>query len=175
MMKEIGISDSNSRDLTLTGGLPYFGGPWSNYSLHAIASAVDKIHQNPHYKIMIVANGGYNSKQSFGIYGSRPPSLDFAEISAINIQKKIFNNKINPPIEKAKGELTIEGYTILYTREQEPKEGIVIGKINSDQRTLAFIKESDKKLKALASKELVNKKVRVRYNEEYQCNIIDFE
>jgi len=39
-MKEIGISQDDPRPLTLTGGLPYFGGPGNNYSMHAIVSGI---------------------------------------------------------------------------------------------------------------------------------------
>ncbi|TFF99093.1 MAG: hypothetical protein EU541_05845 [Promethearchaeota archaeon] len=175
MMEEIGISESDSRNLTLTGGLPYFGGPWSNYSLHAIATAVDLIHKNPHFTIMVVANGGYNSKQSFGIYGKRPPKIPFNELDLKPIQKRILNNKLDPPLKIANGILTVEGYTIIFNRNQEPKEGIVIGKLDTGRRTLAFIKENQEKLEILAKQELVNKKLRVRYNEKLECNIILFD
>ena len=37
-MKEMGIKDNDSRPLTVTGGLPFFGGPGNNYSMHAIVS-----------------------------------------------------------------------------------------------------------------------------------------
>ncbi len=175
MMNEIGIPESDSRDLTLTGGLPYFGGPWSNYSLHAIATAVEKIQSEPKSKIMVVANGGYNSKQSFGIYGNQPPRLAFGEINADKIQNEILSNKLSPPLKKANGMFTIEGYTILYNREQEPREGIVIGKINENQRSLAFIRESPEELVNLAEIELVSKKVQIRYDEELERNIVFFD
>jgi acetyl-CoA C-acetyltransferase len=175
MMKEIGISRTDPRDLTLTGGLPYFGGPWSNYSLHAIVSAINRVRKNPKSNIMIVANGGYNSKQSFGIYGKRPPNIDFLEFDSNEIQKEIFRNTLKPPIKKAYGTLTVEGYTILYNRAQQPKEGIVIGKMNSDQRTLAFIKQDKKRLKDLAKQELVGKRVEVSHNNDLKCNIVRFD
>ncbi|GAH08474.1 unnamed protein product, partial [marine sediment metagenome] len=66
-MNEIGIKEDDSRDLTLTGGLPFFGTPLSNYSLHAVINTVDSIRSNPSLKVMIIANGGLNTKQSIGI------------------------------------------------------------------------------------------------------------
>jgi acetyl-CoA C-acetyltransferase len=174
MMKEIGIPEYNSRNLTLTGGLPYFGGPWSNYSLHAIASAFEEVNDNPQSNIMVVANGGYNSKQSFGIYGKQPPEIPFGELNSEKIQKQILDDALEPPVKKANGTLTIEGYTIIYNREQEPKEGIVIGKLDSKRRTLAFIKESPKILRGISKQELVGKRVGINYDEELNGNIINF-
>ena len=37
-----GIAGDDERGLTVTGGLPYFGGPGNNYSLHAIATMVEQ-------------------------------------------------------------------------------------------------------------------------------------
>ena len=48
IMNEIGLSIDDPRDITITGGLPYFGGPMSNYSMHAIATAVDLIRKDPY-------------------------------------------------------------------------------------------------------------------------------
>ena len=38
----LGIAEADPRELTVTGGLPYFGGPGNNYSMHAIASMMEK-------------------------------------------------------------------------------------------------------------------------------------
>ncbi len=65
-MNEIGIKEDDPRDLTITGGLPYFGAPLSNYSIHAIINTVDLIRANPSLKMMVVANSGFNTKQSIG-------------------------------------------------------------------------------------------------------------
>ncbi len=36
----LGLTGDDPRGLTLTGGLPYFGGPGNSYSLHGIAETV---------------------------------------------------------------------------------------------------------------------------------------
>jgi len=173
MKKEIEISENDPRDLTLTGGLTYFGGPWSNYSLHAIVTAVEKIQKNPKLKIMVVANGGYNTKQSFGIYGKNPPAIPWNTQESPKIQEDILNNFLEDPIKKANGRLTIEGYTITYNRDQQPIEGIVIGKIDEDRRTIAYIKADQDKLTELEYKELLGKNLPVYYDNELQYNIIE--
>src|SRR6185369_1581241 len=43
----LGLSPSDARGLTLTGGLPYFGGAGNNYSMHAIAEAVARVREKP--------------------------------------------------------------------------------------------------------------------------------
>jgi acetyl-CoA C-acetyltransferase len=47
------------RALTLTGGLPFFGGPGNNYSLHAIAEMMERLRARPGQFGLILANGGW--------------------------------------------------------------------------------------------------------------------
>ena len=43
----MGIDPVTDRSLTLTGGLPFFGGPGNNYSMHAIAEAITRVRSEP--------------------------------------------------------------------------------------------------------------------------------
>jgi Thiolase-like protein type 1 additional C-terminal domain len=38
----LGLAFDDPRGLTVTGGLPFFGGPGNNYSMHAIAETVQR-------------------------------------------------------------------------------------------------------------------------------------
>ena len=44
---EFGLAADDPRGLTLTGGLPYFGGPGNSYSLHGIAETVTEMRDKP--------------------------------------------------------------------------------------------------------------------------------
>ncbi|APG62187.1 hypothetical protein LPB140_04495 [Sphingorhabdus lutea] len=68
----LGLSKDDPRGLTLTGGLPYFGGPGNNYSMHAIAEAVQYCRTNMGKYALVGANGGFASKYSVGIYSTYP-------------------------------------------------------------------------------------------------------
>ncbi len=63
--------DPFSRQLTQTGGLPFFGGAGNNYSMHAIASLVDTLREDPGAFGLVLANGGFASKESAGLYSTR--------------------------------------------------------------------------------------------------------
>src|SRR5207244_1640391 len=43
----LGFPTDGSRALTVTGGLPYFGGPGNNYAMHAIATLVEGLRAAP--------------------------------------------------------------------------------------------------------------------------------
>lgn len=70
------MSQTKVKTYTLTGGLPFFGGPGNNYSLHAIAEMVKALRGTDKYGL-IHANGGVMTKHAIGIYSTHPTA--FAE------------------------------------------------------------------------------------------------
>jgi acetyl-CoA C-acetyltransferase len=170
--REMGIDKDDPRNLTITGGLPYFGGPFNSYSLHAIVTAVEKIRANPSLKIMILANGGYNTKQSIGVYGNEPPSEPWGTRDDSITQQSIYEKELPEPIIAADGDLYVEAYTITYNREGQPEKGIVIGRINNGRRTVANIEAKPEILSKLARKELVGKTFKVQNGYQNGRNLI---
>ncbi|TFF93423.1 MAG: hypothetical protein EU543_03670 [Promethearchaeota archaeon] len=173
--KEIGLKENENRPLTLTGGLPFFGGPWSNYSLHAIATAIEKIQQNPNLTIMVIANGGYNTKQSFGIYSKKPPKLGFDELNTKEVQEKILNEELAEPIKRANGIIKILAYTLIYERDGTRKYGIAIGRVNKNKQTIGIIKGTDEELSELERIEFVGEQYPINYDQEIGKNIINLK
>ncbi len=169
---ELGLSDDDPRDITVTGGLPYFGGPMSNYSMHSIITTVNLIRKNPDLKLMIIANGGYNTKQSIGIYGTDRPVVPWSERNDKVVQESILAGALPEPIEQANGQLTVEGYTIYYDRDGSPRRGIAVGRLENGGRTIAVILASPEKLKRMEQNELVGEKLIVNHDSNKGRNLI---
>ena len=169
-MKELGIKDDDPRDLTLTGGLPFFGTPLSNYSLHAIINTVELIRKNPTLKVMIVANGGYNTKQSVGIYGTKPPKEEWGTRDDSKIQKSILKESLPDIPEKLNGKMTAEGYSIIYERTVQLKRGVLVGSLENGNRALAIITDPEMLL-ILENQEIVGKMFVVKYDATIDRNI----
>jgi len=72
-MDALGMTLDDPRPPTLTGGLPFFGGPGNNYSTHGIAEIVHwlRAQVEPAYGV-VGANGGYLSKHAVGVYANIP-------------------------------------------------------------------------------------------------------
>jgi acetyl-CoA C-acetyltransferase len=75
----LGLPVDGSRPLTLTGGLPYFGGPGNNYSMHSLAEAVAQLRAAPYAYALVTSVGGILSKHAAGIYSRQPSAVDWAE------------------------------------------------------------------------------------------------
>ncbi|NOP98087.1 acetyl-CoA acetyltransferase [Mycolicibacterium fortuitum] len=123
-----GLAPDDERGLTLTGGLPFFGGPGNNYSMHGIAEAVNEMRDKPGQFALVGGNGGIASKYSVGIYSTGP--ADWAADGSAALQDE-FNAQQRVAItEKADGPATIETYTVRY--DWTPHTGIIIGRLDSD-------------------------------------------
>ncbi|EAQ28995.1 acetyl-CoA acetyltransferase [Erythrobacter sp. NAP1] len=106
-----GIAHDDPRGLTLTGGLPFFGGAGNNYSAHAICEAVERVRVDRGSYALVGANGGWMSKYATGIY-----SADAADWGAERVVKvpKTANGiaRSDQPFESA----TLESYTINHSK-----------------------------------------------------------
>ncbi|MFX1571638.1 MAG: hypothetical protein ACFFB0_02735 [Promethearchaeota archaeon] len=172
IMNELEIKEDDPRDLTITGGLPYFGGPLSFYSLHSIINAVDLIRKNRSLKIFIVANGGYNTKLSVGIYGSEPPVIPWGTHKDQEIQQSILKDALPEPVEMANGKLVIDGYSIKYDRSGQPEKAIFIGTLQNGKRALAIIKSGLDINLNLEAQELVGKTCIIEYDPQEDQNLV---
>lgn len=131
---EMKIAEDDARDFTLTGGLPFFGGPGNNYSLHAIAEMCARLRLRRDEFGLVMANGGYLSKQSCGIYGARPPAGRWPREAPSEYQPRIDALRGPEVLEHAVGAARVETYTIAHERGV-PVRGIVIGRLIDGARS----------------------------------------
>jgi acetyl-CoA C-acetyltransferase len=111
---------SLQRQLTITGGLPFAGGPFNNYVMHAIATIMEKVRSQPQEKGFVWANGGYATKHSFGVYGATPPTNGFKHDSPQDQVDALPKREVTPTAEAA-GPATIEAYSVMHDRSGKPE------------------------------------------------------
>ncbi|MBA4396010.1 MAG: acetyl-CoA acetyltransferase [Syntrophus sp. (in: bacteria)] len=172
--RAIGIPEDDPRDLSVTGGLAYFGGPGNNYTLHAIASVVERIRRDRSLKAMVTANGWFNSKHAVGVYGAEAPLHPWEDRDDEPIQRVIDAQNLPEPVERAEGRLTVEAYMIRYGQDGRPERGTVIGRLSDGRRALADIDASEQRLQKLEQIELVGRTGNVRFNPLVKRNLVAF-
>ena len=133
---EMGIPLDDPRGLTVTGGLPYFGGPGNNYVTHSIAEMMNRVRAEPGCKGLVTGNGNYITKQSAGIYSTEPADKPFAPKDPAIYQAEIDANKGPAVTEAANGAATIETYTVMHDRKG-PTYGILFGRLADGSRFIA--------------------------------------
>lgn len=124
----LGIAPDDPRGLTLTGGLPFFGGAGNNYSMHGIAETVARMRSAPGQFGLVGANGGIQSKYSVGVYSTTPGQ--WTPDRSAQLQQQVNNAPGVPVTESPDGPGTIETYTV--RRDNGRATGIVIGRLVAD-------------------------------------------
>lgn len=132
----LGLATDDARGLTVTGGLPFFGGPGNNYSMHAVATMMPMLRSNPSKFGLVSTNGGRLTKHATGIYSATPTLGKWTRQDPASYQA-VIQNDVSPDFtETPSGNSKVETYTVAYNREG-PTSGIVIGRQENGIRFLA--------------------------------------
>ncbi|MEL7219400.1 MAG: acetyl-CoA acetyltransferase, partial [Pseudomonadota bacterium] len=107
-----GIKLDDPRGLTLTGGLPFFGGAGNNYSAHAICEAIHRVRNDQGAFALVGANGGWMSKYATGIYSTEPADWSNND----RLEKLPIADDNVPLANDSSGEAIVETYTINNTK-----------------------------------------------------------
>lgn len=125
-----GLTADDPRGLTLTGGLPFFGGAGNNYSAHAIAEAVQRVRGDRGSFALVGANGGWMSKYATGIYSAEPADWGANDRFAVLPKATDTVPPARGPVESA----TVETYTI--NRSPKGDVAIFIGRTQAGERVV---------------------------------------
>lgn len=129
------LPTDGSRSLTVTGGLPYFGGPGNNYSLHALAEVAVRLRGAP-VRALVSANGGMLSKHAAAILTSesaRAAAVDWGSDNDFTVA--CADIPVRQIIEQPQ-----RGDIISYTaisRRDKADIGIVLAETHTGERFLA--------------------------------------
>lgn len=153
----LGMSLDDPRGLTVTGGLPYAGGPASGYQMHALASAFDRLRERPG-RALITGVGMHMAKHVAGVWSSSPTV-------AVPPDPIAMQNEVNaaqprcPLLTTWSGAGTVCAYTVAHGRDGAPQQGLLI--LDTEEgRALARVHEPDL-LEDAESQELVGVNVTV--------------
>ena len=158
-----GLSVDDPRQLTITGGLPFHGGAGNNYVMNSIAAMVEKVRADKGSYGLVTANGGYFSKHAAGIYSTNPVEGDWSRTDPAFYQKVLDDAPDTPSIESPNGDATIETYTVLYGRDNQPRQGIVIGRLGelgdpTAERFVAIVDDDSDVLEGMTQEDMIGSK-----------------
>ena len=151
----IGLDEA--RQLTVTGGLPFAGGPLNNYVTHSIAAIVEVLRADPGSLGLITANGGFLTKHALALYSTTPPANGFVHA---DVQDAVDAAGSTEADTGYAGPCTIEAYTVMHSKVG-PEEALVALHTPAGKRTWG--RSSDvTTMDALLSKEHIGASVDLR-------------
>jgi acetyl-CoA C-acetyltransferase len=151
----LGLSPTDPRGLTVTGGLPFAGGPASNYMLHSIATMADVVREDAGSLGLVSGVGMHMTKHVYAAYstdpGATPQPPDDLGLKAVPKREIVATYE---------GEATVVTYTVAHQRDGTPEWGLVIGELPSGQRVYAKVIDAGL-LQEAESRELVGATVSI--------------
>lgn len=155
-MKELSLEKHDPRGLTVTGGLPYFGGPGNAYVMNSIATMMNKLRSRPGKFGLATANGWYITKHGAGIFSSMPFEGEWNQVAdTAHLQKKIDTTDKPLFTETATGSCSVETYTVVHSRTG-PNKGIIIGRLADGTRFLANSERDSGTLEYMSQNDMLN-------------------
>ncbi len=136
-------SEGGDRDLTVTGGLGFAGGPVNNYPTHAIATMVELLRADPGSYALTTALGWYSTKHAAGIWSTAPPAERFVRVAVDDTQARIDALPRREPAGLLEGTITVEATAVAFERDGTPSGGIVAGLAADGRRALATTSDVD--------------------------------
>ncbi|MHB1445360.1 MAG: acetyl-CoA synthetase [Acidimicrobiales bacterium] len=141
----LGVAPDDSRGLTVTGGLPFAGGPGSGYGLHGTAAMVDVLRADPGSSGLVSGVGMHMTKHSFGIWSTAPPSADAVARLGRGAPTALDRSGAGahriPIVETWTGPATVAAYSVVHGRDGQPAWGLAVCDVPDGRRTYARVED----------------------------------
>jgi len=154
-VEALGLAHDDRRGLTVTGGLPYFGGPGNDYSLHAIATMVERLRERGGTGL-VTALGWYVTKHSAGVYGASAPPKGWRLADTADAQRAIDASAL-PVADAAEGPADVVASSVGYGTDGQVTAAPVVARLADGRRIAAAAEVAE--LPALAGRNLVGERI----------------
>jgi acetyl-CoA C-acetyltransferase len=131
----LGIAPADGRGLTVTGGLPYHGGPASGYLTHSIAAVVERLRADPGALGLVSGVGMHMTKHVFGIYSAAPGPVGPPDAVAAAESR--------PVVASHEGEAAVVAYSVVHGRDGAPEWALLVCELPGGARTYAQVRGTD--------------------------------
>ena len=167
----LGLRPDDERALTVTGGLPFFGGPGSGYLLHSTASLAEDLRADPGSHGMLSGVGMHMTKHVYAVYSSEPPPAVSPDTVGVA--------PAPGPVGGARrisathdGPATVAAYSVVHARSGEAEWGLAVCDVDADTRCYARI-DDPVMLTAAEEREWVGTTVVIRSGTDRVNRVVD--
>ncbi|MCF6470178.1 acetyl-CoA synthetase [Nonomuraea sp. MG754425] len=114
----IGLDPLDPRGLTVTGGLPYAGGPASDYVLHSTATMAGLLRAQSGHGL-VTGVGMHLTKHTYAVWSSEPGGW-LGDAAPVHVAQEV------PIVAACEGAGTVAGYTVAHGREGSAEKGFLV-------------------------------------------------
>jgi acetyl-CoA C-acetyltransferase len=150
----IGLDDPRARAVTQTGGLPYHGGPGSNYMTHSLAAMTETLRRDPGSYGVVSGVGMHMQKHAYGVWSTAPGAAAADPAPA--------GEPVGEPVgivASPEGDATVATYSVLHGRDGEPERALLVCDLPAGGRCYALLDGGAPALHEAEAVELIGRKV----------------
>jgi acetyl-CoA C-acetyltransferase len=136
---------AGKRPLTVTGGLPYHGGPGSNYMTHAIAAMADRLRADPGAYGLTSGVGMHMTKHAYGLWSSSPGPVTPPDPDALarELAADLEVVPITDVVDPGGADAIVAAYTVLHGRDGAPEWGVLVCDLADRSRCYARLDDAE--------------------------------
>ncbi|MEV0585786.1 acetyl-CoA synthetase [Nonomuraea sp. NPDC050310] len=128
------LDPHDRRGLTVTGGLPYAGGPSSCYVLHSTATMAALLREGGHG--LVTGVGMHLTKHTYAVWSSEPGGR-LGDARPVSTADPV------PIADTHEGPAVVAGYTVAHGRDGVAERGILVADLPDGRRTHALVRQAD--------------------------------
>jgi len=152
----LGIAESDARAaaVTRTGGLPYHGGPGSNYMTHSMAAMAESLRLDPGSYGVTSGVGMHMQKHAYGVWSTAPGRGVVADPLPYEAAEEPVGIVGSPS-----GPASVAAYSVLHDRDGEPERALLVCDLPEGGRCYAWLEGGAAALAEAEAHELVGRRV----------------
>jgi len=157
----LGISSTDPRPLTQTGGLAHHGGPGNNYAMHGIANTVLRLREGAGKVGWVSGLGMSATKHAIAVLSTDRARIEAADHRASKVE--LPKDRFEGPalVDAPEGPAEIESYTVRFDRDGRPEQSMIYLRLPDGRRSVAVGEQSDALFRLLLEVEGVGVRGRV--------------
>jgi acetyl-CoA C-acetyltransferase len=121
----IGVAEDDPRGVTQTGGLPYHGGPGSNYMTHSIAAMAETLRADPGTFGVTSGVGMHMQKHAYGLWSTEPGGA-LPLIAPVAPAGPAGDGAATSIVESPDGTAVVATYSVLHGRDGGPDSSVLV-------------------------------------------------
>ena len=126
------------RSMTVTGGLPFAGGPASNYLSHALTSMVGVLRADPGSLGLVSGVGMHMTKHIAAVYSTDPGPAPFGPDDSTPPAPATL-----PIVDTHDGPAIVAAYSVVHGRDGLPEWGLIVAEVDGGARCYGRVDDPD--------------------------------
>jgi len=155
---------SPSRSVTVTGALPYHGGPGSNYMNHSVAAMAERLRADPGSYGLVSGVGMHMTKHVYAVWSTEPGPVRPPDTAAVAAAVAA-DLEVAPLVDTFSGAATVATFSVLHGRDGSPEWGALVCDVEGGGRCYARLEDSAV-LWAAEHEELIGRSVRLETDDQ---------